>query len=384
MLSSELSGKTFVLYSKRTHKTGKALATALGCPSGQHLPLKDAHKVKALLRYGSSQNPALDYATHSMPTSQAIATCVDRFGVYSLLRNVDLGQNVITIPTARGYQRTTIPGCMSADAAAHRWRIYRPRRGERPWGRDIQFLDVLSSTLAPAGGNDFVSVSYVPALFELRVHVVDGVSRLFQVKIHEDHQYGEDLLRQGQPVVRSREKGWKLIPLSNTNAKRLGIDKARVRAAAKSVATSLGTLYAAIDFMLYRPSYVTEPSAPSPTTPADMYFFLEANSGPGLDEVSVEQIAPALVEAIKNRLANGPSTQPNPSDGEEVECDDWYDEDGGDDLDDHLDEVYYPPVLQHLPPSGAMGQFIQPNQLGFAGSSHLDPLWSNTFVLTED
>lgn len=316
---------TFVLYSKRSHVTGKKVAEALGCDSGRRLSYQDAKNYRRLVRWGSTHRPPLDRIVPIvLNKASSISIGLDR---QSMLNKA--AQTGISVPiNTRISNDSTVATAMMGnnpqfEDTSNRNIIIRPRTGEAPWGRSIRLfqLERRESAFGPGswafkeedqqdlqklyddrGRYSNLFVQYIPALYELRVHIINGQSYLFQIKTHDELEYGASALREGKPLIRSHENGWKLLPLSSSKARRLGINKNLIREKAKRVAEGFNLDFAAVDFMLY-----TRAESSTNFTP----YFLEVNSAPGLEDYSLERVVGGLNTALESANEEEPN-EPEP------------------------------------------------------------------------
>lgn len=137
-------------------------------------------------------------------------------------------------------------------------------------------------------------VAYWPAPHEVRVHIVGGKSVLMQYKKYtgpDDEPQWDD--RSMFPIIRNRDNGWTLHPLSTDLAHELGINKAALRNDAKLVMQGLRLSTGAVDYLV-RPANTTTRSASS-------FRILEVNTAPGLEASSMDR----YVRGIRNLVLTG-------------------------------------------------------------------------------
>lgn len=301
----------FILYSKTSHVTGGRLEEALGIDGGRHLrrPGDYTH----LLRWGATMVPDLDAAFREQGKevfnpAECLTNIVNR---HHMLRHFKNYSGTKALAVSRDLSWNSMSGRPSGGLIA------RHRFGK--WGRDIIHYDDVSEedTSKPKWDGYFFVEKWL-ADFEVRVHIVNGVSARFQIKVKKDRN-GNPRFRledeSAEFVIRNDRNGWHLYPLSSSRAAELGIIKDPIRKMAKGVMSSLGLHYGCVDFQVRVPNGHHGDTFD--------YRLLEVNSAPGLENSTLDRYVEHLEQAIKKTA---------PDTGHNVE----------DDSED-ADEAYTPP-----------------------------------------
>lgn len=304
--------KAHLLYSRRTHKTGKALAQALKVGYSRRTVPKSATHI---IRWGNSALQRFDFDRNVLNMAEQVAFCVNREHVFRRLYeeincprwNRDIGHTLGPGTIERyGVPSDSVPA----------W-LFRTRYGAR--GQDIYpiYTDRLNIPRIDGG----MLVKYIPSKAEVRVHIFGGKSIAMQVKMHRDT--GSTELPAGALFgIRNHDNGWILSRLSRGKAQILGIDRRVPRDLAKRAVELLGLDFAAVDLILGQDG---------------KWYFLEANTGPGLEGSTFADYtsnlrawldSAALPEGIDDEVdSDAQTTGPIPGSGlryhyytREVEC----------------------------------------------------------------
>ena len=275
---------TFVLYSRTSCVTGKAIAQGLEADCGRTLPKRGDYT--NLVRWGSSEAPWLDqeFATSSgrlFNTAFHIGYCANRQHMMHWLRSIVAGEHRL----AAAFSVDNLSGGSPTDR-----RMFVVRERFSRCGNDI--LWCRDTDDAPQNGNHF-AVEFWPAHYEVRFHIIDGLSAACQIKVKDGSYWPEE--GEYEPVIRNLNNGWQLLPLSGPLATSLNINKEALRRVAKSVlqhaygcntVTGRGAKYfGAVDFLVRNNGH---------------YKVLEVNSGPGLAGTTLA----AYIRHFKTRINN--------------------------------------------------------------------------------
>lgn len=267
---------TFVLYSKFTSPTGRALRESLGIEGGVKPPKKIPG---TLLRWGTSAHSDLDDEVEAKGgvvynPSKAVARISNRQHMMHDL-HCALGHDKVPLYNGR---------ICRLDAASG---ITLLRHRFSKWGSDIVAVkndneDFWSQDFTAPKWDGYFPVAYWPGDYEVRVHIVAGKSTYFQYKALRE---GVEPKPDGIITVRNNHGGWGLYPLPNEKARELGIKKRELRDVAKRTIEQVRLTYGVVDFLVRS---------------GGEYRVLEVNTGPGLEEASVAR----YTTAFKNMLGS--------------------------------------------------------------------------------
>lgn len=272
----------FILYSKVSSVTGRALCEALGWDGGTKLvsPKEYTH----LIRWGSTLFSDLDRAMINKDrpvynSAQSILRMVNRHHMFqelAFLGELTVGWHPNVVETVDRNQ----------------WLI-RHRFGR--WGKDI-LLPESFGPLNQARLDGCFLVKRWLADFEVRVHIINEKSVSFQIKAQKDLN-GEPIYetnpRASQDfVIRNEDNGWHLFPLSDNQAEALGIRKADIRHTAKRVMNQVELAFGCVDFL------VRVPNGPFKQF---KYKCLEVNTAPGLANSTLEAYVTGFKELVENK-----------------------------------------------------------------------------------
>lgn len=222
--------KTLVLSKFSMGKTGRKIAKALGADYNYKVPMHYA-EYDRLVRWGVSYAPEIDAEIDTVLNSAtSIRTMSNRL---LMLKHF----NANYIPT----MVWTDHYCLRSEFGM--------------WGNDIKLP------------NQFVVHKWL-ADFEVRLHIVNGISVCMQIK-RQKHEDTNKPKREW--FIRNRQNGWHLYHLHNDEAERLEIDKAALRVLAKRTIDSAQLSFGVVDFLV-RPN---------------QYKILEVNTAPGLEDATI-------------------------------------------------------------------------------------------------
>lgn len=268
----------YILYSKMSHVTGRRLCQATGFDGGRSLDKIGDYT--HLLRWGCTYAQDLDIEMDELGRrvynrANNARVVVNRHHMMQQMQNYD---SSLTLP---------FNSYLAWDPYLddNRMMLLRHRFGR--WGRDIVRRSVHDQPPDPAPRWDgyFTVVEWL-ADYEVRVHIVNGASASFQVKVPKDDE-GNPVWtlpdESAEFVIRNDRNGWHLYPLSNRRASELGISKANIRTHAKQLMSYLDLDYGAVDFLVRVPSGHHGTSFD--------YKLLEVNSAPGLDGATLDRYA---------------------------------------------------------------------------------------------
>ena len=130
------------------------------------------------------------------------------------------------------------------------------------WGSDIELF------------TDQFAVQMWLADFEVRVHIVHGVSVCMQIKRQKHEPVN---IPKRMWYIRNRKKGWHLYHLHNDEAARLGIDKDVLRTVAKHTIETARLDFGVVDFLVRC------------TAHSFLHKVLEVNTAPGLEDFTIKR-----------------------------------------------------------------------------------------------
>ncbi len=241
--------KTLVLSKRFVGKTARKLAKAIGADYGAKVP-SDYATYDRLIRWGVTYAPYIDNDIDTVVNRACyISNMANRLRMFQRLHEHD-------IPTL------TLPSALFSGETPY---IVRSMHGK--WGRDIKI-----------GGNvpkGHFAVEQWPADFEVRVHIVNGISVCIQIKRQAGVTINEPM---PEWHIRNRQHGWHLYHLHNSEADRLGIDKHALRETAKQTISTAKLTFGVVDFLV-RP---------------DEYKVLEVNTAPGLEDATLARYVERL------------------------------------------------------------------------------------------
>lgn len=273
--------KPFILYSKMAHVTGKRIRDALGIDGGRKL--SSVGDYTHLIRWGASYAPDLDAALensgrHVLNPAERIKRVVNRHHMFNEISR----RTNRTLNYTGGMRWVGHDG--STAVARHRF---------SKWGRDIvDQPDLTEINPDDPKWDGYFLVERWLADYEVRVHIVNGVSASFQIKVKKDDN--DDPLFRLEPesadfTVRNDKNGWYLFPLSASRADQLGINKTPIRDAAKMMMSGLGLDFGCVDFLVRVPNGHHADSF--------QWKFLEVNTAPGLDGTTLDRYVDHLGSA---------------------------------------------------------------------------------------
>lgn len=237
----------YLLYHRRTHRTGRQLGELLGWPFGRTSINSGS---ESILRWGSSQYPELD-SRRVINKASAINLAGDKLRTLTRLK-----ENGIAVPEFQTDQPAMTEGC---------W-LGRNRRGFG--GRDIIVRDGVD--ISPGFGLCEFYTKYIPNNREYRIHVVQGDVIRLQRKYLE------------HPEMRSNE-----YVCSHSNGyvfKRPERDLNQSRYDAATQAVEILELdFGAVDMIIDRNGD---------------HYILEVNTAPGCSPMTLEAYATAFRELI--------------------------------------------------------------------------------------
>ena len=295
----------FILYSKVSSVTGKALCQALGWDGGTKAPAK---KPSVLFRWGCSYAPDLDLDVQDaggivFNPADSVAQTVNRRDMLFTIR--DCVPHEHTLRVGRNPQ---IPSPLG----------YISRHMYGRWGNDI--VDI-SSGHQPTDYEGRFVVERWPGDFEVRVHLIDGKSVAMQVKLRKDEEGNPIFARTpgdtgalNNLMIRNEDTGWHLYPLSTEQADELGIDKRALRDVAKSCMRGFGLDYGCVDFL------VRVPGSPMNNTNQQTFRVLELNSSPGLRGSTLDAYVRGLDALVSSEASTQRPREPRRVEGEEVQA----------------------------------------------------------------
>lgn len=247
----------YILYSKGTSVTGKALKNALGIAGGTNPP---ADRQDHLIRWGSSVGVARRPENYHN-SKKAVASATDKLGSMALMRE----RNVSIPDVLRQFDPRSIPNDLFPLLG---------RRINHTQGRDIvlcmQREDVIRAVQQQAV--DYL-VRYVPTSREFRVHVFDGeVIKISEKLLTEPEKFSS-------PWVRNYKNGYTFRnPREITDVLRSLVETQAI-AAVQAHELKFG----AVDVIVGDNGQV---------------FVLEVNTGPALSDNSLEIYARKLADAL--------------------------------------------------------------------------------------
>jgi hypothetical protein len=282
-----MTRSAFLLYSKFTSPTGRLLKESLGIEGGTKPPKT---LPQLLLRWGCSAYGDVDdeiIAKSGLVYNQAERLCRVSNRQYMFQ---DMARGICEGMLAHHSGIAPVATTSGVTLLRHRF---------SKWGSDIiattnhddKFWDQ-NFTLPKWGG--YFAVEYWPGDYEVRCHIVEGRSVLFQYKaLREGAEPPKDPL----VVVRNSKNGWGLYPLNNEKARELGIRKSPLREKAKQVLELFKLQYGVVDFLVRS---------------GGEYRVLEVNTAPGLEEASVAKWSAALKSIIEETVVEEEARDPEP------------------------------------------------------------------------
>ena len=283
--------KPYLMYSRVSSVTGKALCEALDWSGGTGAPPKGC---LTLVRWGNSYAPDIDVSISALGgrvynTARGVESVVNRRNMLLLVRD----------STPHSLRVTRSSQEFSREDS---W-IGRHFFGR--WGRDIIDTTVPGFRLPTDG---YFLVERWPADFEVRVHLMTSpsvVSLAMQIKLRKDDQ-GDPVYALspdsngaiGQLTIRNEDNGWHLYPLSSSQARALGIDKNVIRDTAKICLRGFGLDFGCVDFLVRVPGSPLNSSTPGP-----VIRVLELNTAPGLRGSTLD----AYINGFRNLLNQQPA-----------------------------------------------------------------------------
>jgi hypothetical protein len=314
--------KPFILYSKVSHVTGKALCEALGWDGG--MKMSKIEDYTHLIRWGTTLNSDLDTTMrlkHRPVYNKAktINNMVNRQHMLALISGAVGSRCIGQHPHVQN--QIVDPG---------NW-VLRHRFGR--WGKDIILPEKLDCTnINTAALDGYFMMRRWPADYEVRIHIMNDTSISFQVKGQKDKNGDPFFTLDPQPgfKIRNDRNGWHLYPLSNELARQLGIDKSSIRTTAKQVLGTTGLSFGCVDFMVRVPA--------GPWREFD-FRCIEVNTAPGLANSTLE----AYVEGFKSLV----NTTPMVGDEDEFPSDPYGDQfDEEDEDEDDMEDWDGPTSVQ--------------------------------------
>ena len=283
--------KPYLMYSRVSSVTGKALCEALDWDGGTKAPPKGCLN---LVRWGNSYAPDIDVSISALGgrvynTARGVESVVNRRNMLLLVRD----------STPHSLRVTRNSQEFSREDS---W-IGRHFFGR--WGRDIIDTTVPGFRLPTDG---YFLVERWPADFEVRVHLMTSpsvVSLAMQIKLRKDDQ-GDPVYALspdsngaiGQLTIRNEDNGWHLYPLSSSQALALGIDKNSIRDTARQCLRGFGLAFGCVDFLVRVPGSPLNGSTPGP-----VFRVLELNTAPGLRGSTLD----AYVNGFRNLINQQPA-----------------------------------------------------------------------------
>ena len=236
--------KTLVLSKWAVGKTGRKLAKAIGADYSA-CALKNYDQYDRLIRWGASYAPWIDDDIDIVLNgAYCIRAMANRLMMFEHLHE----HNIPTLALNAMYP-------------------YVSRTYHGKWGRDIMVMGEITKGR--------FAVELWAAEFEVRVHIVNGVSVCMQIKRQKGVKTNDPM---PDWYIRNRQHGWHLYHLHDEEAERLGIDKQALRDTAKHTISTAKLAFGVVDFLV-RP---------------DEYRVLEVNTAPGLEDHTLNRYVERL------------------------------------------------------------------------------------------
>lgn len=327
--------RPFILYSKMSHVTGQALCDALGWEGGTKLSKLD--DITHLIRWGTTLNADLDAAMkakHRPVYNRAV-------NINAMVNRHHMMQSITSIIGNRciGFHAAIPPTITQPEE----W-VLRHRFGR--WGKDIVLPETVQGRFNPGAWDGYFMTRRWLADFEVRVHVMNDSSIFFQIKGRRGPDNEPvieiDPNNINKFIIRNDRNGWHLWPLSNEDAKALGINKDAIRKLSKSLTTACGLSFGCVDFL------VRVPKGPWATFD---YRCIEINTAPGLANSTLD----AYVQGFKSLVNTVPISGDEEPDFDGPEDEDADAEEWDDNLMEDAQQIDFAPdarVEPHpLPPA---------------------------------
>ena len=249
----------FLLYSRKTHKTGRILAQVLGIEGGIRPP-NVAPDV--LIRWGSSL-PVNYTLKREINPRNSVIQATDKVG--SLQTLADAG---ISVPELFLFDNNVPSSILKKFPLLARTRVHQR-------GTDILLCMQMSDIEHAISLGREYGITYIPTKREYRVHIFNGKS----IKASEKVWTNKNVYK---PWIRNHKNGYTFRqPITDLD------DKSRT--AAKEAVKALELNFGAVDLLI---------------SDDDQVFVLEVNTGPGLISSGVKRYATHLAKTLKIKNIN--------------------------------------------------------------------------------